>query len=278
MEGIYGIKLKERMRLPLVTSFLGYDATRFPQRHGKPYLRLFTEGDLFLPCAQAISERLLELGCPPERLRVHHLGVDVDRIRFQERVPGDDSSVNILLVARMVEKKGIPYAVQAFAEVRRDHPHVSLTLIGEGPERPAIEALLRQLNLSEVRMPGAQPHAVVLSEMRRAHIFVLPSVKAADGDTEGIPVTLMEAQASGLPVVATRHSGIPELVEDGRSGYLVPERDSKSLAERLRHLIEHPEIWRALGLAGRAIVEERFSLQRQVAILEGYYDKLLAGA
>ena len=278
VEGIYGARLKGRTGLPLVTSFHGYDATRFPRRRPDVYRPLFAEGDLFLACSEALRKRLLSLGCPEVRLRVHHVGIDLGQIPFHERQVEEGDTVNLLLVGRMVEKKGIPYALRAFANVRRYRRRVTLTLIGDGPDRPTVESLIRELDLSDVRLLGAQPHDVVLSEMGRAHIFIQPSVTAADGDTEGIPGTLMEAQASGLPVVATWHGGIPELVADGQSGYLVSERNSHALAERLRHLIEHPELWGPMGRAGRAVVEERFNLHTQVAVLENYYDELLFGA
>ncbi|MGQ9683812.1 MAG: glycosyltransferase [Anaerolineae bacterium] len=277
-EGLTGVQLKARLRVPLITSFLGYDAYRLPRRRPRQYDRLFAEGDLFLPCSEVMRQQLLALGCPEERTLVQHLAVDTHRIPFIERKPPEDGRTNVLLVGRLVEKKGIPYAIQAFASVRRFHRKATLTIIGEGPLRPAITAQLRELSLGDVRLLGAQPHDVVLAEMQRAHIFVLPSVTAADGDSEGIPVTLMEAMASGLPVISTWHAGIPELVADGRCGYLVSERNSHALAERLRHLIEHPEKWKSFGLAGRAIVEERFSLDQQTARLEAIYGQLLAGA
>ncbi|MCL6432121.1 MAG: glycosyltransferase, partial [Anaerolineae bacterium] len=152
-----------------------------------------------------------------------------------------------------------------------------LTLIGDGPERRAIEALLRELGLADARVLGWQPRDVVLAEMLRAHIYMQPSVTAADGDVEGIPLALVEAQATGLPVIATWHSGIPEVVSDGRSGYLVSERNAHGLAERLWQLAEHPERWRSFGRAGREVAERDFSLPRQSAILESYYDELLDG-
>ena len=277
VEGLYGARLKARTRLPLVTTFRGADATRLPRRKPRLYERLFAEGDLFLAPAEAVRKELLSLGCPESRLGLHRPGIDVGRIPFQERKPGEDGSVNVLLVGRMVERKGISYGLRAFANASRYHRHVALTLIGDGPARPAIEAQLRELGLGNVRLLGAQPHDAVLAEMQRAHILILPSVTAADGDTEGIPIALIEAQASGLPVVTTWHSGIPELVADGQSGYLVSERNSHALAERLRNLIEHPELWGPFGQAGRAIVEQSFNLQRQVAVLEEYYDRLLDG-
>jgi colanic acid/amylovoran biosynthesis glycosyltransferase len=279
LEAACGLRLKARSRLPLVTSFLGPEASWVPRRRPHAYDRLFAEGDLFLASSESTRKRLLELGCPDERLRVHHPGVDLERIPYTEHTPAEDGAVRILLVGRLVERKGLAYALQAFANVHRYQRQATLTIIGDGPERQATEGLLRELNLGPaVRLLGAQPRDAVLREMERAHLYIQPSVTAGDGDEEGIPVALIEAMASGLPVVATWHAGIPEIVADGRSGYLVSERNSHALAERLRHLVEHPEKWDSFGRAGRAIVEERFDLSRQAARLEEHYDEVLRHA
>lgn len=272
-EGLIGLRLGARLRLPLVTSFRGADLAGQPRR----FEPLFARGALFLADAEAVRRQLLSLGCPEERLRVLHPGVDVERIPFAERQPCAES-VNVLLIGRLVERKGIVHALQAFAHASLYHRRATLTVIGDGPERPKVEALLHELNLANVRLLGAQPHQAVLDEMQEAHILIQPNVTGADGGGEGIPLALLEAQASGLPVVATWHSGLPEVVADGRSGYLVSERDTHALGERLRHLIEHPELWGPFGRAGREVVAAGFDLQQQALALEGYYDQLLAGA
>ncbi len=275
LEGLQGLALKRRTHLPLVTSFDGGDATRLSRRNPRLLRTLTAAGDLVLAGSESVRKQLLALGCPEEQLRLLLPGIRVEAIPYEERKPADNDAVNLLLVARMVEKKGIANALRAFAGVRRYQRQATLTVIGDGPQRPAVEALLRELGLGDVRLLGAQPHEVVLGEMRRAHIYLQPSLTAADGDSEGIPVALIEAQAAGLPVVATWHGGIPELVADGQSGFLVSERNVHALTERLRHLIEHPPLWVTMGRAGRAVVEERFNLEKQVATLEGYYDELL---
>ncbi len=275
LEGPHGVWLARRARVPLIVTFRGPDLSRVEQRQA--YARVFGEGELFLASARAVRRRLVDLGCPEERVRVHHPGVDLDRIPFVERRYAGDGPVNVLMVGRMVERKGFCYGLQAFASVRRYQRRLTLTLIGDGPERRAIEALLRELGLTDARVLGWQPRDVVLAEMLRAHIYMQPSVTAADGDVEGIPLALVEAQATGLPVIATWHSGIPEVVTDGRSGYLVSERNAHGLAERLWQLAEHPDRWRSFGRAGREVAERDFSLPRQSAILESYYDELLDG-
>lgn len=274
-DGISGLRLKSRTGLPLVTTFSGADAIQLPRRHPHLYAQLFSEGDLFIASAEAIRKELLSLGCPEGRLRVLYPGVDVQEIPFHERAPVEGGPVRVLIAGHLVDRKGLRYGLQAFASASRYLRHVSLTIIGDGPGRREVEAMIREFGLTDVHLLGTQPRAAVLEEMGKAHIFLLPSVKTPDGDVEGIPFALLEAQASGLPVVTTWHSGIPEVVADGRSGYLLSERSAHTMAERLRYLIEHPEVWPSFGRIGRTIIEERFDLRQQLARLEEWYDELL---
>jgi colanic acid/amylovoran biosynthesis glycosyltransferase len=173
-------------------------------------------------------------------------------------------------VARLVEIKGLEYSIQAIAALARPQASVRYDIVGDGPERSKLESLIRRLELaSVVNLHGAQPADVVQKLMARTHLFVLPSVNL-QGDQEGTPVTLMEAQASGIPVVATRTGGIPEVVRDGESGFLVADRDAEALAARLRFLIAHPEAWPEMGRRGRSHVEQQYDirkLNRQLAEL-----------
>jgi colanic acid/amylovoran biosynthesis glycosyltransferase len=146
-------------------------------------------------------------------------------------------------------------------------------IVGDGPLRSKLQQLIHDLNLeSIVTLWGAQENSFVRRRMAEAHLFVLPSITASDGDQEGIPVSLMEAQASGLPVLSTRHSGIPELVIDGESGVLVPERDTQALTAGLSRLIAHPQDWIRMGRAGRKMVEENYNIAALVPDLVELYE------
>lgn len=276
-EASSGLRLKARTHLPLVASLGGPDTAHLLRQDPRTSTRLFAEGDLFLADSDSTRKALLAAGCPDDRLFVLHPGIDLDEIPFAERRLGADGTVNVLMAGRLVERMGVPYALQAFANARRYHRQIELTLtiIGDGPARAEAEALAQELGTAGIQFMGAQPREAVLSAMQRAHIFVLPSVTAIDGDCEGIPLSLLEAQAAGLPVVTTWHSGIPEVVSDGHSGFLVSERNAHALAERLRNLVEHPELWESFGRAGRIAMEQRFGLRRRVATLQEYYDALL---
>jgi colanic acid/amylovoran biosynthesis glycosyltransferase len=163
----------------------------------------------------------------------------------------------------LVEKKGIRYGIEAVGCLIASGRPVRYTVIGEGPMRAELQELVRALDLLEhVTFEGWKSHDEVVVWMKAADVLLVPSVIAADGDEEGIPNVAKEAMAMGLPVLATRHGGIPELIGDGVSGVLVPERDSAALAERLIELIDHPERWARMGTAARRRIEAEYDIER----------------
>ena len=180
------------------------------------------------------------------------------------------------MAASFREKKGIPYALEALARVCRDHPAVRLRLIGDGPLRSEIEQRIARPDLAgRVDLLGYQPYPVYRSELARAHFLMAPSVTARDGDTEGgAPVCLLEAQASGLPIVATTHCDIPEVTRPEESAFLAPERDVDALAAQLDRLLRSPERWGAMGRSGRAHVEEQFNIRSQIEKMNLLYSEL----
>lgn len=249
--------------VPLVTTFLGYDlSSLLRQRKPDFYARLFARGELMLPLSDYFRERLISIGCPPEKIRIQRLGVDTGTLVFRERTPTPGGPTRFLSVARLVEKKGLETGLRGFALLRRDVPNVSWHIVGDGPLRPQLEALRAALSLTEsVVLHGAMPREGVRRLLDEAHLFLAPSVTAQNGDQEGIPVAIMEAMACGLPVVSTRHSGIPELVRDGVTGLLVPERDADALGGALRRLALAPERWGEMGRQGRAVVEREYDVR-----------------
>ena len=212
---------------PLVATFHGYDFSVVPRQEGtKVYERLFSVADTVTVNSDYTGQQVIALGCAPDRIHKLHVGVDVGDFHYQERPRSPAEPVRLLTVARMVEKKGIEYALQAVARLRQTYPKLQYDIIGDGPLQPALTRLAGQLGLEQVVVfHGAKDSRFVRERITEAHFFLLPSVTAADGDQEGTPVSLMEAQAAGLPVLSTTHSGIPEVVLDGASGFLVSERD-----------------------------------------------------
>ena len=268
---------KRRSALPMVTSFYGADATqavRDPKWRAL-YRRLFSEGELFLAEGSAMAAQLDRIGCPEEKVAVHHLGVDLTRIPFDPRAAGEQTRV--LICASFREKKGIPDGIRALALAReRTGADVRLVLIGDGPELPAVEGALAGTGIGEcTERLGVLPYSRVLEELGSCHILLQPSRTATDGDGEGgAPVILLEAQAAGMPVVATRHADIPEYVVDEASGLLAGEGDVEGLADRLAALLEDPSRWPAMGRSGRAHVATNYNASRQTQALEAIYDTL----
>ena len=184
--------------------------------------------------------------------------------------------INILTVARLVEKKSVHYGIEAVAKVVKRYPFVQYEIAGDGPLKGDLVGLIDKLDINEnVKLLGWKQQNEISELMSHADILLAPSVTGKEGDQEGIPVVLMEAMARGLPVISTYHSGIPELVQDGRSGFLVRERDIDALAEKLEHLITHPEMRDQMGAEGRKYVEENYNIDKLNDRLVEIYEEIL---
>lgn len=245
--------------VPVVTAFHGIDITLPLVEQGPDvYDRLFRHGARFLPISDYWRQRLIELGAPPERTLVHRMGVPLDELVVCARSPSDE--LRVLSIGRLVEKKGFDDGLAAIDRARHDGSSARWTIVGDGPERDRLARLAQELGVEEyVTFLGAVPHDQTLELLATHDVLLCPSRTATDGDQEGIPVVLMEAMATGMPVVATRHSGIPELVEHGRSGLLADERDTVGLARSLAQLEAEPSERQRLGLEGRRKVERHFA-------------------
>jgi colanic acid/amylovoran biosynthesis glycosyltransferase len=266
------------LRGKIVTTFHGADVSVAARRYGhRVYDRLFAVGDLFLPISERWRNELLTLGAPPERTLVHHMGIDVKLLERIERRPTDLLERRLLSVCRLAEKKGIEYALRAFAQLGDLKAVTRYDIVGDGPLARSLQDLARDLGISErVTFHGPKTREEVLGFLGKADIFVQPSVTAANGDQEGIPVSLMEAMATGLPVVSTLHSGIPELVEADVAGVLIPERNVALLADAIRKLLTAPELCRNMGEAGRAHVQREYAIDGLNHRLEVMYDSILS--
>lgn len=285
----YFLVLKRMFRKPLISSFYGQDFSRLPRLYPKwkkRYADLFRNGNCFLVEGNHMKKCLVELGCPEDKIIVQHIGVDLAEIKFVSRRPDASKEVKILVSATFREKKGIPYAIKAFGKVKRNNPNLNLklTIIGDSrgtltdnEEKGKILSAINEYGLKDsVSLLGFQPNHIFRSELYRHHIFLSPSVTASDGDTEGgVPVSIIEASASGMPVLSTTHCDIPEVIINKESGYLVPERDVDALAEKLRFLIINPQDWERMGARGRRHIEENYDITKQAHRLEEIYDKIL---
>jgi colanic acid/amylovoran biosynthesis glycosyltransferase len=262
--GIRGMWLRKIGALQgrLITTFHGFDVTKFVVESGSHvYDQLFEEGDLFLPISEFWKNRLIELGCQRDKIVVHRMGVDCGRFIFKPRELHAGEPVRLISVARLAEKKGLEYGIRAVGKMAGRGYHLEYRIVGDGPLRGRLEGIVRREKLTDVvQILGWRHHEEVIRLLDEAHVLLAPSVTGADGDQEGIPVVLMEAMALGMPVVSTLHSGIPELVEDGVTGFLVPERDVDKLAEKMGFLAEHPHLWPEFGQKGRAYIENNYNI------------------
>ena len=280
------LELARRFGLPHVVSVYGADIWKLGGKGAwaEEYERLFAEADVFLAEGSAMKRRMVNLGCDPSKVRVHHLGVDLGKIDFALRRPGEDGEVRCLLAGRAVEKKGMIYGLEAFANVARGHDGLRLTVMtwGQSKRKQALMAELKRLAEERgvgdrVTWYGMQPYEEYLRITRASHIFLSPSVLARDGDAEGgCPVTVIELSGAGMPVIGSRHCDIPEVVLDGKTGYLAEERDVDGLTDRLEQLVRHPELWEAMGRAGREHVEREYNADVQIERLQDIYEEVIA--
>ena len=284
--GYFDLALKQKLTIPQVTTFYGHDVSLLPQEERwKKYLKiLFSRGDLILAEGHYMKKTLIELGCPDDKVKVQHLGINPETIPFIPRNLNIDQKVKILIAGTFREKKGITYALEACAKVASRFKNIEITLIGDAGRsqreidyKKEILTIMSTPDLAErVNYLGFLPYPDFIEEAKNNHIFLSPSIHPSDGETEGgAPVALIEMSAYGMPIVSTFHCDIPEVVLDEKSGFLVSEKDSDALAERLEHLINHPEIWEPLGRAGREHIEAEFNIVKQAVKLEEVYDSLL---
>ena len=262
-------------KTPLVVTFHGYDFCVVPRERGADvYHELFRVADAVTVNSDYTRERVRELGCPRERIHNLHVGLNPEQFLFREHIRRAGEPARVLSVGRLVEKKGIHYAIRAVAQAREKFPNLRYDIIGDGPLRADLEKLVDDLGLRQnVFLHGAKDAQVVQAFMADAHIFMLPSVTAANGDQEGTPVSLMEAQSAGLPVLSTWHSGIPEVVLHGETGFLVPEREVAVLADKLLYLIDNPHVCESMGRRGREHVETEFDIRMCDADLVELYEQ-----
>jgi colanic acid/amylovoran biosynthesis glycosyltransferase len=275
---VHLLPLMRRWPKPVVVSFHGADVMVDLEkpRYRSATREMLANARLVLVRSDSLARGLTEIGCSPEKIRVHRTGIPLGEISFTPRAWPNDGAWCFLQAGRLIAKKGLTTSLRAFAEFRKRHPLATFTIAGEGPMLDALQALSRELAIKEaVSFAGFLSQAELRAEFKRAHIFVHPSELEPDGNQEGVPNAMLEAMASGLPVFATRHGGIPEAIEDGVSGVLVGERDSAALAQALLEWCAHPETLSKLAQSGAEAVAEKFEQRAQARALEDFYFEAL---
>lgn len=278
VDGAAALPLARRLGLPLVVTFHGYDAAatdsaaRARGYRYRVYIRrraaLKRDARLFIAVSEFTRRRMVESGFPEDRVVVHYIGIDTELFHLEPAVVREPV---VLFVGRLIEKKGVTYLIEAMRHVQAQIPSAELVIVGKGELKNALE---RQASDAAVRARflGSLRSEEVRGWMSRAQVLCMPSVVAADGDAEGLPIVGLEAMAMGLPIVGSVSAGIPEAITDGEHGLLARERDSGSLARHIAALLGDAALRERISRAALDRVRERFDLRRQTALLEDLYD------
>lgn len=262
--------------VPVVVSFHGSDVTGeiATPAFGRARNEMFRRATLVLCRSEQLARRVQALGCDPAKLRI--MRTVLPPLRRTRHVPPADGTWHIVQAARLVSKKGLSTSLRAFAEFLKTHPLARFTIVGEGPLEGELRALAADLGLSgSVEFGGFLSQERLGELFQRAHIFLHPS-ETVSGDVEGIPNSLLEAMASGLPAVSTRHGGIPEVIEDRITGRLCPERDPDAVAAALLEFAADPVLYERISGAGADFVTAEFSAAKQIANIEALYREACA--
>src|SRR5262249_35945428 len=276
--GVHLLPLIGTWKNPSIVSFHGADVT---VDMNKPAYRESTRQMLdavkfVLVRSESLRRALGDLGCDPKKIEVQLTGIPLEEFAFHERSFPDDGEWRLVQAGRLIEKKGLPVTLRAFAVFLSKYPNATLTIAGEGPLLAQVQKLARELNIEKrLSLPGFVSQKQLRDIYYRSHIFVHPSQTGHDGNVEGIPNSMLEAMASGLPVFATDHGGIPEAVDNGVSGVLVRERDHEALANALLNATHDSDSLARIARNGAEVVRKNFDLHAQVQRLEEIYLRLI---
>lgn len=282
--GVYALPISEALGIPLVVTFHGFDATVGRREmalnrgvFGLKYVlglpRLKRRGARFLAVSDFLLGKLHEMGMPEDRCVRHYVGVDPERF---SPLAAEQRSRDIVCVGRLVVTKGIGDLIEAFAQIAPRVPDTRLRLVGDGAGRAQFEQLVAERGLqSRVIFEGAQPHQRVAEMVREGAVSVLASRTGLDGSQESFGLASIEAAAAGLPVIVTRHGGLPETVVEGTTGLVIPEAQPGLLADALLQLLRDEALRTRMGEAGRRHVEQKFNLALQTQALEQIYHEVL---
>jgi colanic acid/amylovoran biosynthesis glycosyltransferase len=263
---------------PSIVSFHGADVT---VDMNKPTYREATRQmlvavKLVLVRSESLRSAVMELGCDAKKIEVQRTGIPLEEFPFRERSLPTNGEWRFVQAGRLIEKKGLPVTLRAFAAFLAQYPNAQLTIAGEGPLLGELKKLAHELNIDgRVSFTGFISQSQLRDVYFRSHIFLHPSQTGQDGNQEGVPNSMLEAMATGLPVFATRHGGIPEAIENGVSGVLVPERDHEALARALLHGAQNPDFLSRIARSGAQVVRKEFDLNSQAQRLENVYLRLI---
>ena len=277
--GVHLLPFIKQWDKPCVVSFHGADVAHKQDIKDYPakLRRLFDAVTLVLARSQSLAERLIHLGCPPEKLRINRTGIPLDEFPFIDRQPPSDGKWRVVQACRLIPKKGVATSLRAFAIFKKDNPEAEFFIAGKGPLQPELEMLAAGLGIfKNVHFVGFLSQPKLRELYASSHLFLHPSETSPNQDQEGVPNSILEGMATGLPVAGTRHGGIPEAVDHGRTGLLVPEEDHVALADAMQEITHSPGLLAEMGLRARAAVIDRFEQDAQVDLLESFYEEAIA--
>ena len=277
--GVHLLPFVKEWKSPCVVSFHGMDIQARPKMEGYDahMAELLQTVPLVLARSKSLMLALEGLGCPKNKLRLNRTGIPLDQFPYHQRSIPEDGAWRFVQACRLIAKKGLVTAIRAFAKFHGSHPNSKFQIAGEGPMNLELETLIAELGLGDaVELSGflSQPDLAAL--FARSHIFLHPSEMPPDQNQEGVPNSMLEAMATGLPVLATTHGGIPEAVTHERTGLLVDERDVEALFGAMCRITESAEFYHELGRAASLAVREEFEHGKKIEKLEGYYDEARA--
>jgi colanic acid/amylovoran biosynthesis glycosyltransferase len=279
--GYHGVKmtgLKQKLNVPMICSFYGDDVFSFPTdpANRARYQALFREADKMLVLGPYMKAELIRLGCPEHKITIHHLGIDAHTIRFEKRTVARGGKIRFLIASSFLEKKGIELAVRALAALRAQYDF-TLDIIGDGPLKPVILDAIETGGIKDrVTLHGYKPYAYFIDLAYRCDVLIQASKTGSKNNKEGTPMAIVDAMATGMAVIATKHSDIPEVAHDGVHGFLAEENDVNSLQQSLARIFEQADRIETFSVAARQRVEAEFNAATQTQRLEGYYTELIA--
>ncbi|MCP4846954.1 MAG: colanic acid biosynthesis glycosyltransferase WcaL, partial [Verrucomicrobiaceae bacterium] len=272
------LKMLKAADIPFVISFHGVDVVKFIDQAGykEQLIRSFEAARLVMARSESLLQRLLELGCPAGKLRLNRTPIPLSNIKFTKRVAPEDGCWRLVQACRLISKKGIYTILEALTDLVKRWPQLTYSLAGVGPEKEEIEEAIARHGLEDhVKMLGWLSQDELREVYDRSHIFLHPSELTQENDQEGVPNSMLEAMACGLPVVATYHGGIPEAVTSGEDGYLVAERSPKDLASALDALMSTPGKLENFSTNAADSVRRKFDFENQIRNLEDIYREAL---
>ena len=278
---VHLLPLIEAKPLPVVVSFHGADVMVDMDRPSfqAATREMLKRVDLVLVRSESLLQRLCTLGCDREKIRVHRTGIPLDRFRFAQRTPPENGAWSFLQACRLIEKKGLHTSLRAFARFAQTFPAATFTIAGEGPMLDELKRSANELGIAgKVRFAGFATQEELQRLLYEAHFFLHPSELGHDGNQEGVPNSMLEAMATGLPPLSTIHGGIPEAVENGVSGFLVNEGDAGALSDAMLRLAGDAELYKKISANAANAVASKFDLHAQARALEGFYEEALQRA